>query len=126
MKKEVNVTYDAQFKVNRELRSRYVSPLIKWYDTNMSKSERYRYGLMGYDEFVAWQQEAAAKQAAEEEAEATTTASSTSDSGAGTSYGHTFWEDDEGDRQNISDKEYMEFLAKNNIDIGSKSALGYL
>ena len=121
MKNDVVVSYEAQLKVNRELRTKYDSPLIKWYDTNMTKTEKYKFGLMTYDEFVAWQQELHEKML---NGELDTDDSSTDTSDTG-STNHTFWEDDDGDRENISADDYAAFLAANNIDVSNKNAIDF-
>ena len=121
MKSDVIVSNEAQLKANRDLRTKYDSPLIKWYDTNMTKTEKYKFGLMTYDEFVAWQQELHEKML---NGELDTDDSSTDTSDTG-STNHTFWEDDDGDRENISADDYAAFLAANNIDVSNKNAIDF-
>ena len=36
---------------------------------------------------------------------------------------HTFWEDDEGVRENVSDRDYETFLAMNNLDVSNENAV---
>lgn len=117
MGKDIDPSYEAQLRSNRDLRTKYESPLIKWYDTNLTKYEKYQWGYMTYDEYVLWQQELLERQQA---GELDLDDSSDSDT---TSGNHTFWEDDEGDRENISASDYEAFLAANNIDVSNKNAI---
>lgn len=122
MKKDIDPSYEAQLRSNRDLRAKYESPLIKWYDTNLTKYEKYKWGYMTYDEYVLWQKELLEKQQAGELESELDDSSDSNTSGS-----HTFWEDDDGDRENISASDYEAFLAANNIDVSNKNAIdGFL
>lgn len=86
---------------------RYKSPLIKWYTTNISNEDKFRLGLMTYPEYLAWQEELA-----REVAEA--------DSGS-----DTFWRGDTGNRENMSEDEYEDFLSQNSIDVSNRTAIDF-
>lgn len=113
MGKGVEITNDMLIKRNKDLRCRYISPLIKWYQATMSKEEKYKLGLMTYDEYLEWQEELAN---APEELESADTEGSES-------VNHTFWEDDDGDRENLSSDSYSDFLAENGLDISNKNTV---
>lgn len=86
--------------------NKYRSPLIKWFHTTMTKEEKYKLGLLSYDEYAEWQKELEA----EEKPDNTP---------------NTFWKDDTETRDNISQESYEDFLANNSIDVSNKTAVDF-
>ena len=139
MKNVVSVTNEILLQRNRELRTRYTSPLIKWYQATMTKEEKFKLGMMTYEEFNEWQEELAQEEAlkAEEEAakaestnedikDADNNETSSEESAAIStpeSTNHTFWEDDTEDRDNLSNASYEEFLKSNGLDVSNKNTV---
>lgn len=78
------------------------SPVIKWYETNLTYEEKYRFGKLTPQEYMEWMQELCKK--TEEES-------------------HTFWQNDTEERSNISNSKYEEFLANNHVDISNDTTV---
>jgi len=96
---------DEELKIFEKLyNNKYRSPLIKWYQTTMTKEEKFKLGLLTYEEYLEWQEELARN------------ANGDSD---------TFWRNDDANRENLSKEEYDDFLANNSIDIANKSAVDF-
>lgn len=102
MKRGIEIPNEILIKRNRALRNQYHSPLLKWYSTNMSYEDKYKFGYLTQDEFVLWQEELARE--AEEE-----------------KVNHTFWENDTEDRKNMSEDSYENFLNENGVDVRNKN-----
>lgn len=108
----------------------------------MTKEDKFKLGLMGYEEYMEWQEELAEEAARQAELEAMGAAAeellgeignlgegvseSTESEKPATekkSGNHTFWEDDDGDRENVSKEEFDNFLAQNSIDVSNSTAI---
>ena len=87
--------------------------LIKRYQIDYSYEQKFKLGIMTPAEYYAWQNELYLK--AQEEAQKAAQSSGKKD--------HTFWEDDEGVRENVSDRDYETFLAMNNLDVSNENAV---
>ena len=142
------VAYGTEMSVeqrNRELRTKYKSPLIKWYQATMTKEEKYKLGMMTVDEYYEWQAELAAEEEAKKAEEAHSDEKKP-DHGKLTAYleklvaagpvkdsedseeehkNHTFWEDDDGDRSNMSNDSYAAFLAQNGVDVSNSNTVDF-
>ncbi len=85
------------------------STIIKRYQIDYSFEQKYKLGIMTPSEYMAWQaqlfEEAQKKQ---------------SEAAAGRK-DHTFWEDDEGVRENVSDADYNSFLSTNGLDVSNNA-----
>ncbi len=55
MRKRSETIEDRLNEFEKKYSSQYHSPVIKWYNTNLSDEDKYRLGLMTYPEFVEWQ-----------------------------------------------------------------------
>ncbi|MBP5151975.1 MAG: hypothetical protein ILP13_03545 [Lachnospiraceae bacterium] len=84
--------------------------LVKWYQQKMSYEEKYRMGLLTYPEYLEWQQELMNA----EEAKTTPVEE-----------GSTFWSGDTELRSNISNSDYEDFLAQNNVDVSNSTTVDF-
>lgn len=92
------------------------TPVVKTYQVDMSYADKYRLGILTYQEYYAWMQELEAQAAAEEEKA----------SGEGTESkvsGKTFWANDTGERTNLSADGFKDFLAENSVDISNSNTV---
>lgn len=96
-------------KFEKEYSKKYKSPLIKWYQTELSPEEKFRFGVMTYPEYEEWMNQLAREA---EEAEAATQ-----------NDGATFWANDSEQRNAISTDAYDDFLAQNGLNIDNKTTL---
>ncbi len=83
------------------------NPIIKLYQQKLSYEEKYKLGIITYPEYVQWQQELA-EQEKEKQSE-----------------GSTFWSADGGNRDNISNDDYNDFLSQNNIDVHNRAYVDF-
>lgn len=86
------------------------NPIIKLYQQKLSYEEKYKLGILTYPEYVQWQQELMEEQEKEKEK---------------SEEGSTFWSADGGNRDNISDDDYNDFLAQNNIDVTNSTYVDF-
>ena len=128
MRKEAEVTTEVLLRRNRDLRTQYSTPLIKWFEATMSRADRYKMGLMSMDEFNEWQEDLAAGK--EDEIDAFIIGDGAGESApkdmaseAEEKTNHTFWEDDDGDRENLDQDSYEAFLAQNGLNVSNMNAL---
>ena len=95
-------------------------PIIKWYETKLTYKDKYRFGLLSYQEYCDW----AAKNFDENASgypddEDTSTKEDTQKPNDG----KTFWANDEEERTNLSHDDYEDFLSNNSIDTSNKSSV---
>ena len=86
--------------------------IIKRGRIQYSYAEKYKLGFISPQEFYLWQQELMEQKALEDKSAAKEERRD-----------HTFWEDDEGDRANVSDSEYDKFLRENGLDVSNNNAV---
>ena len=91
-------------------------PVIKKWQVKMSYEEKYRFGVLTYPEYLEWMQELSAENAAAEEKEQEQETKSKPKS-------NTFWANDEGKRENLSNSDYEKFLAENAINVSNNTTL---
>ncbi|MCR4678234.1 MAG: hypothetical protein K5679_05720 [Lachnospiraceae bacterium] len=92
------------------------NPIIKWYQTNMTYEEKYRFGHITYEEYCAWMYELMNQaQSGGGVGDSTPTAD---DRG-------TFWHNDQAERTNLSSNDYNDFLSQNNVDISNRSTVDF-
>ena len=80
--------------------------IIKRFQIDYSYEQKYKLGILSIEEYVAWQIQLNQKTREEQE---------------GSKQNHTFWENDEVERLNISDEDYDQFLAQNQIDVSNNN-----
>ncbi len=80
--------------------------IIKRFQIDYSNEQKYKLGIMSMEEYVAWQIQL---QQMEQEGE------------NAPKQNHTFWEQDEVERLNISNEAYDDFLAQNKIDVSNNA-----
>ena len=84
--------------------------IIKRYQIDYSYEQKYKLGIITAAEFMVWQSELAQKASEDEKTP---------------HKNHTFWEDDEGVRENVSNAEYDNFLAQNQIDVSNTTSFDF-
>lgn len=109
---ELTGKIDPNVIVPRKMASplRYGENVIKRERINYSVPQMVRYGMLPYSALEEYYQNKALERAAQTEAEESKHPQSAS-------HGHTFWEDDDGEREMLSDEEYAKFLRDNAIDL---------
>ena len=85
--------------------------LIKLYQQKLTYEDKYKLGILTYPEYIQWQQELAEQEKEKKKESA--------------SDGATFWSADGGNRDNISNDDYKDFLAQNNIDVHNSSYVDF-
>ncbi|MBO4617798.1 MAG: hypothetical protein J5717_10610 [Lachnospiraceae bacterium] len=96
------------------------NPIIKWYQTNMTYEEKYRFGHITYEEYCAWMYELMnAQQNGDAQGEGAGGAAPSADERG------TFWHNDQAERTNISSNDYNDFLSQNNVDISNRSTVDF-
>ncbi len=88
------------------------SGLIKWYRVDMSYEDKYRFGLLTYQEYQEWMKLLNAESGNVE----TEDKENESD---------TFWRNDTEERRNVSSSEYESFLSANNVDVSNRNAVDF-
>lgn len=83
------------------------TPIVKWYNTTWTYEQKYKCGLLTYEEYLMWMEEL--KNEEEEK--------------KGPKHGTTFWQNDEGERENLSSSDYNDFLAQNGISVANSSTV---
>lgn len=92
------------------------NPIIKWYQTNMTYEEKYRFGHITYEEYCAWMYELMNQaQSGAGSGDSTPTADERG----------TFWHNDQAERTNLSSNDYNDFLSQNNVDISNRSTVDF-
>ena len=92
------------------------NPIIKWYQTNMTYEEKYRFGHITYEEYCAWMYELMNQaQSGGGAGDSTPTADERG----------TFWHNDQAERTNLSSNDYNDFLSQNNVDISNRSTVDF-
>lgn len=86
-------------------------PIIKKWQVKMSYADKYRFGVLTYPEYLEWMQELADEAAVEEEKPKKKAES------------NTFWANDDGERENLSNADYEKFLAENAINVSNNTTL---
>lgn len=86
-------------------------PIIKKWQVKMSYADKYRFGVLTYPEYLEWMQELADEAAVEEEKPKKKAES------------NTFWANDDGERENLSNAAYEKFLAENAINVSNNTTL---
>ncbi len=102
MKRTMEFVSDTVEGRNKARRSKYESPLIKWFQTSGNPEDTLEIDSDKNDKFEALGLKKIEK-----------------DDGKN----HTFWENDGGDRENLSNDAYDDFLAQNNIDVSNMNAV---
>ncbi len=92
------------------------SGLIKWYRVEMSYEDKYRFGLLTYQEYLEWMKLLNAESGDTDTATETATGERMSD---------TFWRDDTAERKNVSSSEYESFLSTNNVDVSNRNVVDF-
>ena len=85
-------------------------PVIKKWQVKMSYADKYRFGVLTYPEYLEWMQELAEEAAQEEKPKKKAES-------------NTFWANDEGERENLSNADYEKFLAENAINVSNNTTL---
>lgn len=93
------------------------NPVIKWYQTNMTYEEKYRFGHITYEEYCAWMYELMNQAQGDGGGQADSTPSADERG--------TFWHNDQEARTNISSNDYNDFLSQNNVDISNRSTVDF-
>ncbi len=88
------------------------SGLIKWYRVDMSYEDKFRFGLLSYQEYLEWMKSFNS----ESENNDNTFEEDTAD---------TFWRDDTGERKNFSSSEYESFLSNNKVDVSNRNTVDF-
>ena len=91
------------------------NPIIKWYQTNMTYEEKYRFGHITYEEYCAWMYELMNQAQNGSQGDSTPTADERG----------TFWHNDRAERTNLSSNDYNDFLSQNNVDISNRSTVDF-
>ena len=102
MKRTMEFVSDTVEGRNKARRSKYESPLIKWFQTSGNPEDTLEIDSDKNDKFEALGLKKIEK-----------------DDGKN----HTFWENDGEDRENLSNDAYDDFLAQNNIDVSNMNAV---
>ena len=114
-----------------------IDTIIKRQSINYTFEQKYKLGIMTDFEFAEWQyqlrKEAEEAQLAAQESaisaeEAAALNEILGNAPAGTEVDttkHTFWEGEEGDRENISNDAYEEFLKANAIDVSNSTSTSF-
>lgn len=107
---------DPEASREREAMLKYDESVIKRYRIKYSIPQQVRFGMLPYSALEEYERQKA-EDLAMEEAEAMDIAEDQTVDAAPEEpkKNHTFWEDDDGDRENLSDDEYAKFLAENGI-----------
>lgn len=92
---------------------KFTGNILKWYNVKMSYEEKYRFGVLTYEEYCAWQYELMCM------ASGTTTQNQAD----ALSEDEHFWDSDANARLNLSQDDYSSFLANNNIDVSNNTTL---
>ena len=90
-------------------------PIIKKWQVKMSYEDKYRFGVLTYPEYLEWMQELTAANSEEEEKE--------KEPEKAKPKSNTFWANDEGKRENLSNSDYEKFLAENAINVSNNTTL---
>ena len=85
-------------------------PVIKKWQVKMSYADKYRFGVLTYPEYLEWMQELAEEAAQEEKPKKKAES-------------NTFWANDDGERENLSNADYEKFLAENAINVSNNTTL---
>ncbi|MCR5279315.1 MAG: hypothetical protein K6E19_07715 [Lachnospiraceae bacterium] len=85
------------------------NPIVKLYQQKLTYEDKFKLGILTYPEYVQWQQELAEEEAAKN----------------AESEGSTFWSADGGNRDNISNADYNDFLAQNGIDVSNRNSVDF-
>ncbi|MBP5599787.1 MAG: hypothetical protein J6X48_05875 [Lachnospiraceae bacterium] len=85
-------------------------PIIKKWQVKMSFADKYRFGVLTYPEYLEWMQELAEEAAQEEKPKKKAES-------------NTFWANDDGERENLSNADYEKFLAENAINVSNNTTL---
>lgn len=101
------------------------TPLLR-YDENVIKRHRIVYtvpqlvrlGLLPYSAYLQYEQQKAMEEA-EKEAELEETPQLSEDEPKEEKKNHTFWEDDDGEREQLSDEDYAKFLSENAVQLNT-------
>lgn len=115
---------------------RFDGPILR-YDENIIKRHRIKYtvpqlvrlGFLPYSAYLEYEQQKALEEEANNEdlkeeqtaepADEEISASEDDHKGESENINHTFWEDDDGDREQLSDEEYAKFLEENSVVLNS-------
>lgn len=122
---------------NEKMQSEDIQPIkkidsvIKRSQINYSYEQKYQLGILTEVEYFQWQMEL--QQKAEEEKRNQDGAVSNEElaalndilNGDVDMTKHTFWEGEDGDRENISNDAYEEFLKANAIDVSNKTSSSF-
>lgn len=87
------------------------SVIIKRFQIDYSLEQKYRLGIMTPPEYAQWVQEK------EEELRAQNKPPKKERKN------HTFWEDDGGERKNVSENDFAKFLSENSLDVSNTTAV---
>lgn len=84
------------------------SVIIKRYQIDYSLDQKYMLGIMSPQEYAMWIQEKEEEQKKKNKPERKN---------------HTFWEDDAGERKNVSDNDFAKFLSENSLDVSNNTTV---
>lgn len=90
--------------------------VIKRQYIEYSFEQKYKLGILTAEEYAMWMHQLADEKRKEAEAQR-------KKAKAGSGHSHTFWEDDEGDRMNVSNDAFDKFLAENNLDVSNTTSV---
>lgn len=110
MVKKSDTAKEKLFRFDQEYSKKYTSPLIKWYQQDLSYEEKYKLGLLTPQEYELWQAELAKESAHEKR---------------GANGSDTFWSGDQEDRENVSQDEYADILSAAGVDVSNKTSIDF-
>lgn len=129
LSKSINIIKGNQYTIDEEAFTALEIPhhmpytsIIKRFQIDYSYAEKYKLGIITFDEFQIWQAELAKER--EGQAEEGDYLDELIN-GAVSQKNHTFWENDTSDRLNVSSDAYGEFLLANNLDVSNVNAVDF-
>lgn len=108
-----------------------IDTVIKRGQINYTYEQKYKLGIMNEVEYFQWQmelqQEEEERRRAEDSSVSNEELAALNDilNGDVDMTKHTFWEGEDGDRENISNDAYEEFLKSNAIDVSNKTSASF-
>lgn len=123
-----NIDLNKIYNNDVEITLRYDENVIKRDRINYSIPQKVRFGMLPYQALLDYEEEKRTKERfaakdtrkdTEIPIEITETGENTEPAESKPKKNKTFWEEDEGDRQNVSQEEYEKILAGNGVDISA-------
>lgn len=112
-----NIDLNKIYNNDVEITLRYDENVIKRDRINYTIPQKVRFGMLPYQALLDYQEEQEKKSRLS--AKSTRKEDSEPKEEAAPKKNKTFWEEDEGDRQNVSQEEYEKILQNNGVDLSS-------